>query len=157
VKCRVVRATKMTGSNSDNWIYWHFGYTLSLNHSQYSDITDLHTLQFTVAHALGVSIFTNGLLATDLNTETSNLNHYEVFLLFRLQLLWNSTALCWTQNWTSHGCLLRRTHLNGTAPKTGNCYVYMCNCRYIASAPITHGKRSPIIAQGRPQRKRVTW
>jgi hypothetical protein len=27
-KCRVVRATKMTGSSLDDWIYWHFGYSL---------------------------------------------------------------------------------------------------------------------------------
>jgi hypothetical protein len=45
----------------------------------------LHNLQFTVAHALGFSVFTSHLLATDLNTETSASNDYEVFLLFRLQ------------------------------------------------------------------------
>jgi hypothetical protein len=35
-------------------------------HKQYSDIADLHTLQFTVAHALGFSVSTSRLLATDL-------------------------------------------------------------------------------------------
>jgi hypothetical protein len=74
----------MTGSGSDDWIYWHFGYTLSLNHSA---IADLHNFQFTVAHALGFSVSTSRLLATDLNTETSTSNHYEAFLLFRLQSL----------------------------------------------------------------------
>jgi hypothetical protein len=29
VTCRVVRVTKITGSRSDDWIYWHFGYSLS--------------------------------------------------------------------------------------------------------------------------------
>jgi hypothetical protein len=29
VACRVVRATKIMGSSSDDWIYWHFGYNLS--------------------------------------------------------------------------------------------------------------------------------
>jgi hypothetical protein len=29
VTCRVIRVTKITGSSSDDWIYWHFGYTLS--------------------------------------------------------------------------------------------------------------------------------
>jgi hypothetical protein len=33
VTCTVVRVTKITGSSSDVWIYWHFGYTLSLNHN----------------------------------------------------------------------------------------------------------------------------
>jgi hypothetical protein len=29
VTCRMVRATKMTGSSSDDWIYWHLGYKFS--------------------------------------------------------------------------------------------------------------------------------
>jgi hypothetical protein len=29
VTCRVVRVTGMTGSSSDYWIYYHFGYNLS--------------------------------------------------------------------------------------------------------------------------------
>jgi hypothetical protein len=29
VTCRVVRVTRMTGSSSDDWIYWHFSYSLS--------------------------------------------------------------------------------------------------------------------------------
>jgi hypothetical protein len=61
--------------------------TIYVNYSQYSDIADLHTLQFTVSHALGFSDFTSRLLATDLNTENSTSNHYEVLLLFRLQSL----------------------------------------------------------------------
>jgi hypothetical protein len=54
----------------------------------YSTISDLHTFQFTVAHALELSVFTSRLLSTDLNSETSTSNHYEIFL-FRLQSLWN--------------------------------------------------------------------
>jgi hypothetical protein len=61
--------------------------TISLNYNQYSAIADLHNLQFTVAHALGFSVSTSRLLATDLNTETSTSNHYEVSLPFLLQLL----------------------------------------------------------------------
>jgi hypothetical protein len=56
---------------------------------KYSTIADLHTVQFTAAHALGFSNFTNRLLATDLNTEIITSNHFEVFLLFHLQSLWN--------------------------------------------------------------------
>jgi hypothetical protein len=61
--------------------------TVSLSHiycRQYSVNADLHTLQFTVAHALGFSASTSRLLATDLNTETITLNCHEVFLLFYL-------------------------------------------------------------------------
>jgi hypothetical protein len=65
----------MTGSSSDDWIYWHFGYNLliALN---YNDIAILNTLQFTVAHALGLSVSTSRLLATDLNIEIITSNHY---------------------------------------------------------------------------------
>jgi hypothetical protein len=63
-----------------------------INYNSYSAIADLHTFQFTVAHALVFSAFTSRLLATDLNTEISTSYHYEVFLLFRLQSLWNLGA-----------------------------------------------------------------
>jgi hypothetical protein len=42
-------------------------------------MSDLHNLQFTVAHALGLPVFTSRLLATDLNTGSSTSNRYEVF------------------------------------------------------------------------------
>jgi hypothetical protein len=42
--------------------------TSSLNHTYYSAVTDLHTFQSTVAHALGFFVFTSCHLATDLNT-----------------------------------------------------------------------------------------
>jgi hypothetical protein len=62
-------------------------FTNSLNHTYYSAIADLHNFQFTDANALGISVSTSRLLATDLNTETSTSDHYEIFLLFRLQSL----------------------------------------------------------------------
>jgi hypothetical protein len=58
--------------------------TSSLNLQRYRYSTHF---QFTVAHALGFSVLTSRILATDLNTETNISNHYEVFLLFRLQSL----------------------------------------------------------------------
>jgi hypothetical protein len=44
--------------------------TTSLNYNLYSTVADLHNSQFTVAHALGFSVFTSHLLVTDLNTGT---------------------------------------------------------------------------------------
>jgi hypothetical protein len=44
-KCRVARVTKITGPNSDGWIYWHFGYTVSLNYNYYRTIADLNNAQ----------------------------------------------------------------------------------------------------------------
>jgi hypothetical protein len=58
--------TKITGSRSDDWINWHFGYTLTLNYNYYRAIADLHNLQSTVTHALGFSVITNRLLVTEL-------------------------------------------------------------------------------------------
>jgi hypothetical protein len=71
--------------------------TISLNYNQYSAIADLHTFQFTVAHALGLSLSTSRLLVTDLNTETITSNHYEVFLTFLQQSLWIVDSLNLTQ------------------------------------------------------------
>jgi hypothetical protein len=54
--------------------------TSSVNQTYYSAIADLHNSQFTVAHALGFSVSTSRLLATDLNKETSTLKSSYHFL-----------------------------------------------------------------------------
>jgi hypothetical protein len=66
--------------------------TISLNYNEYSAIADSHNLQFAVAPALGLLVFTSRLLAADLNTETSTLNHYEVLL--SLLTLYSSVLIC---------------------------------------------------------------
>jgi hypothetical protein len=60
-----------------------FFVTVSRNYNQYSTIADLHTFQFTVAHALGFLVSTSHIPVTDLNTGAFTSNHYEVlsFLL----------------------------------------------------------------------------
>jgi hypothetical protein len=85
--------------------------TVSLNYNYYSAISDLHNLQFTVAHALGFSVSTTRLLATDL-TVTSN--HYEVFLPFLVQSPWKlgtQLKLFWTLNYTALHCTELCTNL----------------------------------------------
>jgi hypothetical protein len=86
VVCMVVRVTIMTvlvrmigfiGTSA----------TSSLNRTQVQCYCYSTHFQFTVAHALEFSVSTNRLLATDLITETSTSNHYEVFLSLRLQSL----------------------------------------------------------------------
>jgi hypothetical protein len=42
---------------------------ITLTHKQYSAISVLHQLQFTVGHALGFSISTGRFLATDLDAQ----------------------------------------------------------------------------------------
>jgi hypothetical protein len=49
----------------DHWIYWHLIHSTRI-YRQYNAIADLHTLQFTVTIALGFSVFTSRILATDL-------------------------------------------------------------------------------------------
>jgi hypothetical protein len=81
VTCRVVHATNMTGSSLDDGIYYQFGYTLlfTLTHRQYSTISVLHQLLFTVAHALGFYVSTSRFLAMDLNTQTVTVLHSKYY------------------------------------------------------------------------------
>jgi hypothetical protein len=55
----------------------HRLYSLLVTARNYSAIVDLHTLQFTVTHKLGFSVFTSRILVTDFNTGTvtGSLNH----------------------------------------------------------------------------------
>jgi hypothetical protein len=71
--------------------------TSSLNHTYYSAITDL---QFTLAHALGFSVSTSRLLATDLNTEIKTSDHYEVVL--SSVTLYSSVLICIQPIFTIH-------------------------------------------------------
>jgi hypothetical protein len=80
--------TEITVSTLDDLIF-STSVTNSLNHTQYSAIANLHTFQFTVAHAQKFSVSASRLLATDLNTETITSNHYEAFLPFLVQSPWN--------------------------------------------------------------------
>jgi hypothetical protein len=76
----VVHATKMTGSSSGDWVYWHFRLQSPLITIKYSGIADLHNLQHTVAHALGFFVFTCRLLVTELNTETTTVSHAKYYI-----------------------------------------------------------------------------
>jgi hypothetical protein len=67
--------TIMTGSSSDDWILLGLLLQILLIILNYSAIADAHNLQFTAGHALGFSVFTSRLLATDLNTETTTSDH----------------------------------------------------------------------------------
>jgi hypothetical protein len=67
----------ITGSGLVDWIHSCL-FTSTLSYNQCSAIADLHIFQFTAAHALGLSVSTSRILATDLNTETITSNHYEV-------------------------------------------------------------------------------
>jgi hypothetical protein len=59
--------TYKTGSGLDDWIYCTLYIHTARNDRQYSAIPVLHIFQFTVAHALGFSVITSRILATDLS------------------------------------------------------------------------------------------
>jgi hypothetical protein len=54
------------GFGLDDWIYWHLIHSTRY-YRQYCAIAILHTFQFAVTHALGFSVFTSRILATDLS------------------------------------------------------------------------------------------
>jgi hypothetical protein len=68
-----VYVTNKTGSSSDDWIYYqmvtHSLINYTQTHRQYSAVSHLHQLQFTAAHALGFSVHTSRLPATDLDVQ----------------------------------------------------------------------------------------
>jgi hypothetical protein len=72
----------MGDDNDGFWSGWldlltpSFTVNTTRAYKPYSAIADLHNLQFAVAHALGFSLSTSPLLATDINTETGTSNHY---------------------------------------------------------------------------------
>jgi hypothetical protein len=90
-KCHVSRVPRgiTTGSGLDDWVYWHL-IQWTRTCKQYSATADLHSLRFTVAHAIGFSVSTSRILATDLYTGTITSNHYEVFLSFLIQSPWTA-------------------------------------------------------------------
>jgi hypothetical protein len=79
--CMGVGVTKMTGSSSlALWLH-----SLLITRS----IITLSLFYTSSSHALGFSVSTSRLLATDLNTETSTSIHDGAFLPFLVQSPWN--------------------------------------------------------------------
>jgi hypothetical protein len=58
---------------------------ITQDYRQYSAIADLHTLQFTVTHALGLSVFTSRILALQIEQEVF-ISEPNSFLAIILQL-----------------------------------------------------------------------
>jgi hypothetical protein len=71
-----VRATYKMGFGLDDQIYCTLYIHTTRDYRQYSAIAILHTLQFIVAHALGFSVFTSRILATDLSQSHRHFNSH---------------------------------------------------------------------------------
>jgi hypothetical protein len=63
-----VGVTYKTDFRLDDWIYCTLYIHTTRDYRQYSAIADLHTLEFTITHAVGFCIFTSHILATDLQS-----------------------------------------------------------------------------------------
>jgi hypothetical protein len=77
-----VHVTNKTGSSSNDWIYYQLvthSLVITFKYSLCSVISHLHNLQSTVAHALGSSLSTSRLLATDLDTQTVTALHSKYY------------------------------------------------------------------------------
>jgi hypothetical protein len=99
----------------------------------YSAIADLHTLQFTVAHALGFSVFTSRILATDISQSHCNFKLHSKSSCHSLILscrFFSTTLDCHFQN---------STHFFTTT----NCSLR--TCRFIASGRIPHKTPSSLV------------
>jgi hypothetical protein len=68
----------------DDWIYCTLYIHTVRDYRHYSAIAILHTLQFTVTHALGFSFFTSRILATNLSQSRCHLNSHMKSSLQRL-------------------------------------------------------------------------
>jgi hypothetical protein len=74
--------TYKTGSGLDDWIYCTLYIHTTLDYRQHSAIGILHTFQFTVTHAVGFSVFTSRILATDLLQSHCNFkSHFTAWFL----------------------------------------------------------------------------
>jgi hypothetical protein len=68
----LVGVTHKTDFGFDDWIYCTLCIHTFRDYGQYSAMFILHTFQFTVTHALGFSVFTSRVLATDLSQSHRN-------------------------------------------------------------------------------------
>jgi hypothetical protein len=77
-----VGVTYRWGFGLDDWIYCTLHIHTTRNYRQYSTITDVHTLQFTVTQALGFSAFNSHILARDLSLSITVTSDHTRSLLF---------------------------------------------------------------------------
>jgi hypothetical protein len=136
---------QITGSRSNDFIYWHF-------------VTSyiLHNFQSSVAHTLGFSVFTSRLLATDLNT------NYHFKSLWNLVIsssitLYSSSLVCTQSSQFTKDMFHSR-------PCTLNCVV----APNVFKITPRHGPRTEKACHvfvlpsvhwraGRTYRKHITW
>jgi hypothetical protein len=70
------QVTYKKGFGLDDWIYCTLYVHTVRDYRQWSSIAILHTFQFTAAHALGFSVLTSRILATDLSQSHCNFHSH---------------------------------------------------------------------------------
>jgi hypothetical protein len=158
-RCAGVRVTYKKVFGLDDWIYWHLIDT-TRNYRQYSAIAHLHNLQSTVAHALGLSVVTSRILATDLKQShwhfklhmkssfRSLISFLPLFFNYQFRRLDSIQFLC-TQVHIPEGCRLE-TRLSSIL----DYYHTTLWCRTLLS---NHCARTTQNTQPLLLRRRVYW
>jgi hypothetical protein len=124
----------------------------------YSDIADLHTLEFTVIHALRFSVFISGILATDLSQShfhfkshmKSSLHSLIHFLLFLLQLPIPKTRL-------NSIPLIPSSYLGRLASRNSTLHFLFSTVLYCWTLHYTYFEQSTQKTQHLLLRRRVYW
>jgi hypothetical protein len=139
VTCWVVHATNKMGSSWDDWIFTSWvthSLLVTLTHRQYSAIADIHTFQFTVAHAIGFSPSTSRILATNFDTQTTTVSNSKCYTYIRysihtlnLHRATNFPLLLFT---SLHFTLLHFTYNSHSQPRTLNSSLYW-NLSFLAT------------------------
>jgi hypothetical protein len=91
----------------DDWIYCTL-YIKTRDYRQYSSVAILHTFHFTVTHALGFSVFTSHVLATDLSQSRRN---------FKLCMKSSFHVLIFSCHYSVTATSKDSTQFNSSAPK----------------------------------------
>jgi hypothetical protein len=107
VTCKVFRVSYKTGLGWDDWIYCTLYIHTTRDYRQYSAIADLHAFQFNIANALGFSVFTSRILATDLKPSHWRFKSHMKSSLHRLIPF--LPLFC--------NCQFRRLEFNSSAPR----------------------------------------
>jgi hypothetical protein len=112
VYCHVYGRLYKMGLGWDDWIYGQLTHK-TRDYRQYSAITILHTFQFTVTHALGISGFTSRILVTDLSQSHRNFkSHMKSSLLHLIPFFFALFCDCQFRRLDSIQFLCSQAHIS---------------------------------------------
>jgi hypothetical protein len=141
--------------NIDRVLDWMTGFIDTLSTQlettgNYCGIADLHTLQFTVVHALGFSVFTSRILATDLSQSYCNFKSHMKTFWFLSYHFFSITLDCHLQNsmqFTITNCSLGTSRYTASGrTQVKHCLLLSRIVLGVLTAPLRSNRR-PIVAR----------